>query len=99
MKQALEKDKKKRKNYYKNEKKRVCLKSLSSNRNLPDFLRWKSSFALSAFSKTVSPLRIKNRCILTGRSRSILSSYRLSRLAFQRLAKEGKIVGLRKASW
>ena len=46
-----------------------------------------------------SPVRIKNRCALTGRSRGYLRAFGLSRITFRELAREGKIPGVKKASW
>jgi small subunit ribosomal protein S14 len=43
--------------------------------------------------------RTVNRCILTGRPRSILRNWKVSRIAFRDLGRSGKISGLRKSSW
>ncbi|MCA9278490.1 MAG: type Z 30S ribosomal protein S14 [Phycisphaeraceae bacterium] len=39
------------------------------------------------------------RCELTGRSRSVYRKFRVSRIMLRKLALEGKIPGMRKASW
>jgi small subunit ribosomal protein S14 len=46
-----------------------------------------------------SPVRIKNRCAISGRSRGYLRAFGLSRIVFRELAREGKIPGVKKASW
>jgi small subunit ribosomal protein S14 len=46
-----------------------------------------------------SPVRIKNRCAISGRSRGYLRAFGLSRITFRELAREGKIPGVKKASW
>lgn len=42
---------------------------------------------------------VRNYCLLTGRSKFILSKFRLSRLTFRTLALFGYIPGIRKALW
>ena len=43
--------------------------------------------------------RLVRRCELTGRSRSVYRKFRISRIMLRKLALEGKIPGMRKASW
>ncbi len=54
---------------------------------------------LQKLPKNSSPVRIKNRCAVTGRSRGYMRSFGLSRIEFRELAREGKIPGVKKASW
>lgn len=54
---------------------------------------------LQALPKNSSPVRIKNRCALTGRSRGYMRDFGISRIAFRELARDGKIPGVKKASW
>ncbi len=54
---------------------------------------------LQALPKNSSPVRLKNRCSTTGRSRGYMRSFGLSRIQFRELALEGKIPGVKKASW
>jgi len=54
---------------------------------------------LQKLPKNSSPVRIKNRCALSGRSRAYLRAFGLSRITFRELAREGKIPGVKKASW
>ncbi len=99
MKNLVEKDKKKRQNYLKTEKNYSLLKSLYQNCNLSESVRWKAFYYLSVLSQKNSLVKIKNRCVLTGRGRFLSRRFRLSRLALQKLARNGKISGLRKSSW
>jgi small subunit ribosomal protein S14 len=57
------------------------------------------SAGLQKLPKNSSPTRVKNRCAITGRSRGYLRDFGLSRIAFRELAREGKIPGVKKASW
>lgn len=54
---------------------------------------------LQKLPKNSSPVRIKNRCAITGRQRGYLRAFGLSRIKFRELAREGKIPGVKKASW
>lgn len=54
---------------------------------------------LQKLPKNSSPVRIKNRCAVTGRSRGFMRDFGLSRMAFRELAREGKIPGVKKSSW
>jgi small subunit ribosomal protein S14 len=55
--------------------------------------------ALQKLPRNSSPVRIKNRCAITGRSRGYMRAFGLSRIQFRELAREGKIPGIKKASW
>lgn len=46
-----------------------------------------------------SPTRLTNRCQLTGRPRSVIRDFGLSRIKFRELAHKGQIPGVKKASW
>jgi len=55
--------------------------------------------ALDLLPKNASPVRLKNRCQLTGRPRGYMRHFGLSRNAFRDMALQGKIPGVTKASW
>jgi small subunit ribosomal protein S14 len=57
------------------------------------------SAGLQKLPKNSSPVRLKNRCAITGRSRGYMRAFGLSRIQFRELALEGKIPGIKKASW
>ena len=46
-----------------------------------------------------SPIRVRNRCSQTGRSRGFLRKFGVSRIALRSLALEGQIPGVVKSSW
>lgn len=54
---------------------------------------------LQKLPKNSSPVRIKNRCAVSGRSRGYLRMFGVSRIVFRELAREGNIPGVKKASW
>lgn len=54
---------------------------------------------LQKLPKNSSPVRVKNRCFLSGRGKGYLRDFGLSRIAFRELANQGKIPGIKKSSW
>ena len=55
--------------------------------------------ALDALPRNASPVRLKNRCQLTGRPRGYLRHFGVCRNVFRDMALAGKIPGVKKASW
>jgi small subunit ribosomal protein S14 len=55
--------------------------------------------ALDLLPKNASPVRLKNRCQLTGRPKGYMRYFGLSRVIFRDMALNGKIPGVKKASW
>jgi len=55
--------------------------------------------ALDLLPKNASPVRLKNRCQLTGRPKGYIRYFGISRITFRDMALNGKIPGVRKASW
>lgn len=54
---------------------------------------------LNRLPKDSSPVRLRNRCAVTGRPRGYMRKFGMSRIAFRELAHKGQIPGVRKASW
>lgn len=54
---------------------------------------------LQKMPRTALPVRYKNRCQLTGRSRGVYKKFNLSRIKFRELAHQGLLPGVSKASW
>ena len=54
---------------------------------------------LDKLPRNASPVRLKNRCQLTGRPRGYISYFGISRNVFRDMALAGKIPGVKKASW
>lgn len=79
--------------------KRQLLKATVINLNKTDEERLAAQIALNKMPRDSSPVRLRNRCQLTGRSRGFLRKFKLSRLCFRELANSGYIPGIVKASW
>jgi small subunit ribosomal protein S14 len=55
--------------------------------------------ALQKLPKNASPVRLHNRCKLTGRSRGYMRQFGISRVTFREMALNGLIPGVKKSSW
>ena len=55
--------------------------------------------ALKKLPKDASPVRMHNRCKLTGRPKGYMRTFGISRVTFREMANQGLIPGVRKASW
>lgn len=55
--------------------------------------------ALSLLPRNSSPVRLHNRCKLSGRPKGYIRQFGISRIAFREMASNGLIPGVKKASW
>lgn len=55
--------------------------------------------ALQKIPKNASPVRMHNRCKITGRPKGYMRQFGISRIQFREMASSGLIPGVRKASW
>jgi small subunit ribosomal protein S14 len=55
--------------------------------------------ALQALPRNSSPIRLHNRCKITGRPKGYMRQFGISRIQFREMASKGLIPGVRKASW
>ena len=79
--------------------KRQQLKNVIQDLSTSDEDRMKAVAALDKMPKNSSPIRLRNRCQMTGRCRGFLRKFKLSRLCFREMANAGMIPGVVKASW
>jgi small subunit ribosomal protein S14 len=79
--------------------KRQKLKKIILDMSKSEEERHEAVNALNALPKNSSPVRLRNRCQLTGRARGNLQKFKLSRLCFREMANSGLIPGVVKASW
>ena len=99
MKNIVRRDQKRRNLFYKNEEKRVQYKSLIKDFSIPGERKENFVYKLNKIARNSSKVRIKNRCIYTGRGKAVYSFCRLSRIKFRELASIGYILGVSKSSW
>ena len=55
--------------------------------------------ALQALPKNACPVRLHNRCKITGRPKGYIRQFGISRIQFREMASQGLIPGVKKASW
>ena len=79
--------------------KRARLKAIASDRSLPPEERFQAYLKLAQLPRNASPVRVRNRCQLTGRPRGFHRKLKLSRIALRELASTGQIPGMVKSSW
>jgi small subunit ribosomal protein S14 len=75
------------------------LKAIASDRELPAEERFAARLKLAQLPRNSAPVRIRNRCELSGRPRGFYRKFKLSRIALRELASNGHIPGMTKSSW
>ena len=78
---------------------RQDLRTKARDINASEEDREQARVALNKMPRDSSPIRLRNRCQLTGRARGYLRKFKLSRLSFRELASNGMIPGVTKSSW
>lgn len=79
--------------------KREALKEKAVDIHLSFEERMEAQQKLQALPKNASPVRRQRRCSLCGRPRGVFRKFGLCRIHLRELAMDGKIPGIRKASW
>ncbi len=92
------KDQKFRENYKKTERSYKLLKHIQNNQLLPFKIRYLATMKIVKFRNS-SISKMVNRCIVTNRGRGVYRPFNLSRHEIKRLALNGEIPGVKKASW
>ena len=78
---------------------RARLKEIARDKTLPMEERFAATLKLAELPRNSSATRIRNRCELTGRPRSVYRKNKLSRIALRELGSKGLVPGLVKSSW
>jgi len=96
---AIEKNKRRIALVEKYKGKRAELKAILANPKATDEEFFAAQKALSKLPRDSAAIRVRNRCLLSGRPRGFMGRYRVSRITFRELALSGKIPGVTKSSW
>lgn len=81
----------------KEKKRAACIEQYAERRRI---LKEKGDYiGLSKLPRDSAPARLTRRCQVTGRPRSVLRKFGLSRIVFRELAHKGQVPGVKKASW
>jgi small subunit ribosomal protein S14 len=79
--------------------KREELKAIISNSNATDEERYEAMMKLQALPRDASPVRLRNRCGLTGRPHGYFRKFGLARNKLREKVMQGDVPGVVKASW
>ena len=78
--------------------KRAALKKIIATSEDPAEA-YEAARALQAIPKNANPIRLHNRCKITGRPKGYMRQFGLSRIQFREMASSGLIPGVKKAGW
>jgi small subunit ribosomal protein S14 len=78
---------------------RAALRAIAQNPKNSDEERMDARAKLQQLPRDASPVRLRNRCKLTGRPRGTFRKFGLARNKLREIAMRGEIPGLTKASW
>ena len=92
-------DQKRRKTVEKFKTKRAALIEIIQDSRASDEAREEARAKLQRLPRDASPVRLRNRCALTGRPRGVYSKFGLGRNKLRDLALKGEVPGVIKASW
>lgn len=79
--------------------KRAALKATATDASLSPEEQMTARNQLASLPRNSSPVRLRSRCVVTGRPRAVYKKFGLSRIAFRDLAHKGMLPGVRKSSW
>ena len=99
MKVLLVKDQKRRVLFKNTELRRLLLKYIINTAFFNFQYKQLAQRLLNKCSRDSSSVRIKNRCVFTGRAKGVFSKFRISRIMFKNLGLSGQLPGIRKSSW
>ena len=79
--------------------KRSKLKKICSDKSISMEDRFEAQMKLAQFPRNGAKIRLRNRCLITGRPRGYYRKFKMSRIALRELALSGQIPGIVKSSW
>lgn len=98
-KSAIERNNKRKALVKKYAGRRERLKAAIANEDLPLEERFEARLKLAALPRNSAPIRVRNRCEVTGRPRGFYRKLKMSRVALRELGNLGKVPGMVKSSW
>jgi len=78
---------------------RIELKKILKNPSVSEDEKKIARIKLEKMPRDSNPIRVRNRCVVTGRPRAYYRKFGLSRITFREMALKGEIPGITKASW
>ena len=95
----IEREQKRRDMVKKYAAKRADLQAVINDTNASPEDRRAAQLKLQSLPRNSSPVRLRNRCALTGRPRGVFSKFGLARGKLRELMMRGEVPGVTKASW
>ena len=95
----IEREVKRRETVAKFAVKRTALEAIVTDLTLSNEERFAARQKLQALPRNSSPVRLRNRCALTGRPRGVFSKFGIGRSKLRDLMMRGEVPGVTKASW
>ena len=95
----INRNEKRRGTVKKHSAKRAELLAIANNPKLAQEERYEARLKLQKLPRNASPVRLRNRCALTGRPRGVYKKFGLGRSKLRDIAMRGEIPGVIKASW
>lgn len=95
----INREKKRRDTVEQYAKKREALTAIINDQSIEAEERFAARLKLQQLPRNASPVRVRNRCALTGRARGVYRKFGLGRNKLREAAMRGEIPGLIKASW
>jgi small subunit ribosomal protein S14 len=95
----INRNEKRRKMVEKYAAKRTALQTIINDARLSDEERYEARLKLQALPRNSSPVRLRNRCKLTGRPRGVYRKFGLGRSKLRDHVMRGEVPGMTKASW
>jgi small subunit ribosomal protein S14 len=95
----VNRNEKRRKQVKKYAAKRAELMAIANNPKVGQEERYEARLKLQKLPRDSSPVRVRNRCALTGRPRGTFRKFGMARNKLREIAMRGEIPGVIKASW
>ena len=95
----INREAKRRKMVEKYKAKRAALDAVVSDVSRSEDERFEASLKIQALPRNSSPVRLRNRCQLTGRPRGVFRKFGLGRSKLRDFVMRGEVPGMTKASW
>ncbi len=95
----INRNEKRRKTIAKYAAKRAALVAVVNDASRPEEERFEARLKFQALPRNSSPVRLRNRCKLTGRPRGVYRKFGLARSKLRDFVMRGEVPGMTKASW
>lgn len=96
---AVQKNERRKRTVARYAEKRQALKATLRNPQATEEEKDAARIALQKLPRDANPIRVRSRCVVSGRPRAVYRKFGLSRVALREMALRGQIPGMTKSSW